>query len=474
MPPLVGTPVPTATLTVPALTQAPTATFTPTVLPSATPTPAPTATPTIVPTPTATPQPPPIPNGEHTFPITGTDVFTGVVPTPLPLAAQPAGALNVLLLGVDGSGSLTDVMVVASIDPDTPSVSLLSIPRDYYAWVPGHGYHKINTTMHTGRNDPGGGIEVLKQTIEYNFGIPIHYYALVNFQGFASIVDALGGVDIPVECELHDTFPDPNNPEQGIEVDFYPGVQHLDGYHALAYVRSRWSTHDYDRNRRQQQMLRALFRRGMDANIVGQIPDLWGAAQETVQTDLGADNAVWLGWVASRLDMSNVKSRFVGPPYVVPGTAPNGAYILLPVEDSIPEVVAEALQPPAAGRAGQPAFRVEIIDGTGRAGMGQVAAERLRWEGFQVVSITVTDPIYPRTQIIDLTTTDKGSPLWLLQRLYRREASDVIRQPTEGSPAEFRIVLGTDYDSCIRTGQILYVPAPSATPTPTPAATAAP
>ena len=96
----------------------------------------------------------------------------------------------------------------------------------------------------------------------------------------------------------------------------------------------------------------------------------------------------------------------------------------------------------------------------------QVAAERLRWEGFEVVEVASAGEIYPRTQIIDYTTTAKGSPLWLLMRLLRRNASDVVREPTEGRPADFRILLGADYDPCVSVTSIQYVPVPTPTPTP--------
>jgi LCP family protein required for cell wall assembly len=390
----------------------------------------------------------------------------------VPLVEQPEGTVNILLLGADQENGRargrTDVMIVVSINPDIPSVSMLSIPRDFYAWIPTHGYGKINTADSRGQNYPGGGPALLKATIEYNLGIPIDYYARVDFRGFVQVVDTLGGVDVPVECELHDTFPDPANPPSGtVDLDLYPGIQHLDGQQALWYVRSRWSTHDFDRNRRQQQVLRALYHQIQDLNVIPRIPELWGAIQGTVETDLGLQELVWLGWVASRLDMSNVKSRFIAPPYVQHQTTPETGYILLPVEGALEPLIAEALQPPAVGRANQPPFRVEVLDGMGgNPGLVQVAVERLRWEGFDVVSVGTAGQVYPRTQIVDLTTTDKGSPLWLLQRLYSRQAGDILDQPTADSPADLRIILGSDYNPCVSQSAIQYVPAPTPTPAP--------
>jgi LCP family protein required for cell wall assembly len=131
----------------------------------------------------------------------------------MPLIEQSEEVINVVLLGSDQvdkeSPGRSDVIIVVSIDPAIPSVSLLSIPRDFYAWIPGHGFEKINTAYRRGELDkyPGGGPELVKAAIEYNLGIRVHYYALVGFDGFIKIVDALGGVDVAVECALTLTRP---------------------------------------------------------------------------------------------------------------------------------------------------------------------------------------------------------------------------------------------------------------------------
>ena len=443
---------------------------TPSMVPTETPTPGPSATPTA--TPTLSHFVPPHATVALTLPLTTTPPPLPM-PTAMPVLDLPEEVMNIVLLGTDteagGSGWRTDVIVVVSVNPDIPSVSLLSIPRDLYVWVPGYGYDRINTADRRGAliGYPGGGPALVKATIEYNLGIPIHYYARVDFDGFVRIVDTLGGIDIPIECELHDTFPDPANPEQGIDIDWVPGIQHMDGRQALWYVRSRWSTHDFDRNRRQQQVLRALFHRVLDLDIIPRIPELWGALRESVETDLGLEEMIRLGLIGSQLDLSNVKSRFISSTYLEYYLAPNGAHVLLPLQDALAPVVAEAMQPPAAGRAYQPPFRVEVWDGTGQPGLGAVAAERLRWEGFEVVGLTAVDPVSD-TQVLDLTTTDKGSPLWLLTRLYQLSSADIISQPTEGSPVDLRIILGADYNPCVPTGAIYYVPPPTPTPTPTP------
>lgn len=466
-----ATVTPTIQPTIPP-TETSTPTPTATLAPTHTPTPDQTSTP--VPSLTPTPHPPDALPGPPTI-LTTTNPVPGLLPmpTPMPLVEQPSNTINILVLGSDQASAQsvgrTDTIVIVSVYPDLPSVSLLSVPRDFYAWIPSHGFDKINTAFSRGESNgyPGGGPGLLKATIEYNLGVRIHYYVRVGFDGFVKIVDTLGGVDVAVECPLSDTFPDPGSPTGQTDVDWLPGIHHLDGKHALWYARSRWSTSDFDRNRRQQQVLRGLYRQIKTTGIIPKIPQLWGTIQETIPTDLGLDEMLYLGAIGSRLEMINVKSRFVGRGVLQSWTAPNGAYVLVPYYEALGTLVREALAPPASARALQRAFRVQVWNGTPYEGLGHVAAERLGWEGFEVVSVEPADASYPRTQIVDFTTSSKGSAISQLISLYRRDASDVISQPTEGSTMDFRVILGSDYDPCIA-AKAYWSPGP--TPTPLPAA----
>ena len=98
---------------------------------------------------------------------------------------------------------------------------------------------------------------------------------------------------------------------------------------------------------------------------------------------------------------------------------------------------------------------------------GRTITLKLRWEGFEVVSVGPADGAYPRTQIVDFTTSPKGSAIYRLMRLYERYGDDVVSQPTEGSAVDFRVVLGSDYDPCFST-KVYWNPDPLPTPTPLP------
>ncbi|MFN4292794.1 MAG: LCP family protein [Thermoflexales bacterium] len=376
-----------------------------------------------------------------------------------PLLPQAPGAINILLLGSDASAdshyARTDTIIVASIDPRYPSVSLLSFPRDLQVRMSGGAQDRINTAMQRGylSNYPGGGPAYLALVLRKNFGIKIDHFVRVDFAGLIKAVDTLGGIDVLIECELHDTFPDKDSPLGKTDLDLYPGKATLNGKQALWYARSRWSTTDFDRARRQQKVLRALFRKARDGNLLQNALGLYGEFRNSIETDLGPADLVSLVDIARRLSNDDIKSRVITWPIVRSHQRADGAAVLIPTEKTIP-FIAEALAPPAGNQA-QIRPAVEIYNGSSRPDMELVAAERLTWEGFQVVALgQVEGDRFPQTQIVDYSTTRKGSPIARLQDIFRVQPRNVIGQPDPSSPSAARVILGEDYDSCPNTANI--------------------
>ena len=476
------TPLPTSTADI-SLQISPTVTPTPEASPSSTPTVEPTNRPDNTPTLTLTPSMTPVPSPTPTAPplilpvvtlpvIVTTPVVTSShpQPSPMPLIEQPAGTVNILLLGSDRRPGeeigRTDVVLIASVYPGLPSVSLVSVPRDYYAWIPSWGLDKINTAYVRAKRTgyPGGGPALVKDTIAYNFGIPIHYYAMVDFSSYRSIVDAVGGVDLVIECPFHDTYPDEESEIGQTDIDLEPGVHHLDGKFALWYVRSRWNTSDYDRHRRQQQVLRAILHQALNQKMLVRIPDLWSVYKESVNTDMALTDILALVPAAVRLDERDIKSRFIrGKELLTSWTAPNGGYVLVPNYDNLYTFMKEAAQPQVTSRATQRAYRVAVMNGTGNSGWGQVAAYRLALEGLEVVSVQDVG-WEARTTLIDFTTTRKGSPLEKLFQLYRLDPADVKYMAAEENAVDFTLRIGANYNPCLGTGSAYW----RATPTPAP------
>jgi len=376
-----------------------------------------------------------------------------------PLLQQAPNTINILLLGTDASANShygrTDTIIVVSINPGYPSVSMLSLPRDLQVRLADGTQDRINTVMQHGylSEYPGGGAPYLALILRKNFGIKIDHFVRIDFAGLIKAVDTLGGIDVLIECELHDTFPDKDSPTGKSDLDVYPGKVTLNGKQALWYARSRWSTTDFDRARRQQKVLRALFRKAREGNMLQNALGLYGEFRSSIETDLGPTDLIPFIDIARRLSNDDIKSRVITWPVVRSYQRADGASVLIPTDKTIP-FIAEALAPPAGNQA-QIRPAVEIYNGSSRPDMELVAAERLAWEGFQVIGLgKIADDRFSQTQIIDYSTTRKGSPIARLRDIFRVRPNNVIAQPDPSSPSAARIILGEDYDSCPNTANI--------------------
>ena len=176
------------------------------------------------------------------------------------------GVVNVLLIGNDsrqaGDDGRSDAMILVSISDKTKTITMTSFLRDMYVEIPGHGGNRLNAAYSY------GGPELLMQTIEENFDIPVHRYALVNFQAFANLVDSVGGVDLELtndEVQYVNGYLMEYNQLEGrnLATDFLDpslsGMIHLNGPQALAYSRNRYIGTDFGRTERQRKVLSAVF-----------------------------------------------------------------------------------------------------------------------------------------------------------------------------------------------------------------------
>jgi len=473
-----STPAPTASAT-PTATATPTASATPT----GTPTPTPSATPTQTPTPTDTTTPVP---ARGVYPATATpalpeEIELELIPTPVPLVNVPTGTINIVLLGSDQRPNetswRTDVVIVVSVNPNLPTVTMWSIPRDTWLYVPNWTHQRINLADTHGAsvNYPGGGPGLIKATIEYNFGIHVDYFARVDFAGLMRIVDTLGGIDVLLDCPVEDGFPDDpitEDPSVVTQISYpEPGLYHIDGKHALWLSRSRKTTSEFARSRRQHRILRGIWSKANQLGLVTRLPELWEELTTTVQTDLSLDDVVWLASIGLRLDPTRIRSGFIDGSHLSAWTTPKGASVLVPhTEEILAEL--EPLFNPYPYQAPQGFNQVEIWNGSGKRDWGLLAADELLLNGFQVTNIQGADTYYEQTVLIDYTTTSKGSPLPLLQRLFNVWGENVISQPDPNSPVSFRLIVGAEYQPCVRPRsavQATPTPAPpDETPAPTP------
>jgi LCP family protein required for cell wall assembly len=266
--------------------------------------------------------------------------------------APENGRVTVLLLGIDARDKLkegasrTDVMTLVTIDPISKTAAMLSIPRDLYVPLPGYNeQQRINTAYFWGElNDlPGGGPGFAEQTVTYNFGVPIQRFAVIDFEGFKGIVDAVGGVDIDVPREIVDyEYP---TPDYRTETLYIPaGRIHMDGDLALKYVRTRHGDSDFGRLQRQQQVMLAIRDKAVSIGSINRVPEVLNAVSDSVQTDLTLPEILSLAKKWSQIPRENIHSYRIDETMIQPYVTPQGGQVLLPDRDKIAEVVAMFLR----------------------------------------------------------------------------------------------------------------------------------
>lgn len=264
------------------------------------------------------------------------------------------GRFSVLLVGVDvGPGRRTyntDTMIVATLDPRS-GASLISIPRDTFGTPMGDGriYNaKLNSLWAYARLDPStyplGGPESLKAAVGALLGVEIDYIAAVDFLGFTSAVDAVGGVDVTVERAVHDyAYPDEYNNVVGFHIE--PGTHHMDGYTALAFARSRLGAGDNDFTRadRQQRVIEALGAEMRRGGWLLNLPSLLNAVGDAVATDIPIELLPHLARALLDADLSSIDRLVIERPLVYSDTLTDGTYVLIPDVQAIRAAVDDVL-----------------------------------------------------------------------------------------------------------------------------------
>jgi polyisoprenyl-teichoic acid--peptidoglycan teichoic acid transferase len=193
--------------------------------------------------------------------------------------------INVLLLGSDSRGekqARTDTIMIAHYDPQTNAFKLVSLMRDMLVTVPDHGQQKLNAAYSF------GGPELLRQTIKENFDLDIHYYAIVDFQGFEKAIDVLvpNGMEVDVPYEM----------SYGIGMTINEGKQKLHGKELLGYVRFRHDRlSDFGRIQRQQEVISKLKEEALGPESIIKLPELVGLLNKYLDTDIDSSTLMAVG-----------------------------------------------------------------------------------------------------------------------------------------------------------------------------------
>jgi LCP family protein required for cell wall assembly len=372
------------------------------------------------------------------------------------LNGESSGRINVLLLGMGDSGhpgqDLTDTIMVVSYDVKSKQVAMMSIPRDLYAKIGSYGYSKINAANAYGEKYKysGGGAQLAEDTVSKVLDIPIHYYARVDFTGFKDIIDAVGGVDINVEKDLYDPFYPKDNDSGLMVVSFKKGMQHMDGTHALWYARSRETTSDFDRARRQQQVLVAVKEKVMSSNTLlnpKKMSDIIQILGKHIKTDFQVAQAQHGIELAKGVDTSKIINRVFndGPDGLLASqSSASTGYILIPRlgMDNF-----SALQQAAKNIFNEQNFKsegakVSVLNGTTKSGLATKASNQLTGSGLKVVNTgSASRTNYLSTVVYDYTNGAKPNTVKFLENYFD---ATVVKQDKPGN-IDVEVILGRDY-----------------------------
>lgn len=390
------------------------------------------------------------------------------VPPPRPLFPKDDNITNIVLLGNDVGqveGGRTDSIIIVSINRDTKTAAMLSLPRDLYVYIPGWQVSKINLALPHGHGVeyiPGGGGGLIKDTIEYNLGIPIDYYARIGFDGFKQLVDTLDGVEIINNCPLRDWRLISPELDQTVEENWEqfvlePGVHEMDGDLALWYARSRRTSSDFERGRRQQQVLRAIFDKGLQSNRIADIPELWQTYRQSVETDLTLPVMLELAALAPAVRENGIQHYAIAGDAVRSWQEPETKWSmqLLNWENAEP-ILRQVMVPPQLNRGTRTAIVVEVV--THDAIMYRQIAENLAWFGFTPRHIPVAEIEIPaQTSITYYGSNFKGAYNWLLSWIFHQDTTQIALDDAGGGAFYYRVVLGYDANPCL---EMLNAPKP--------------
>lgn len=336
-----------------------------------------------------------------------------------PLRGERDDRINILLLGIGGNGHegplLADTVLLASFKPSTRQLALVSLPRDLEVPIPGVGRNKINAAYALAEAaSPGQGGPVASQVVSAVLGVPVHYYLRLDFAGFVTLIDQLGGITVQVAAPIDDEFypipgkEDAPDPERFEHLVIAAGPRTFDGALALKYVRSRKGRgvegSDFARSRRQMQVLLAIRDRVLSWDTLlhpSRVSNLIGAVREHLDTNLQLWELLRLHGFSQTVAADDVRRAVLddGPGgALVAGTSAEGAYVLLPRDGDygVLHAIAASLfasSTPGLVTVARPAVaeiavaRIEIHNGTTVNGLAAKTLDYLDRRGYEVIGI---------------------------------------------------------------------------------------
>jgi LCP family protein required for cell wall assembly len=386
----------------------------------------------------------------------------------LPPAWDGASRINVLLIGLDyrdwvaGEGApRSDTMIVLTIDPLTKTAGILSIPRDLWVNIPGFGYSRINTAYSSGEGAklPGGGPELARKTVEQLLGVPIQYYAQVDFYTFVEFIDMIGGIEVYNDEDLR---LDPVGQGKDKIKLTCCGMRKLSGERALAYARYRKDKEgDIARANRQQKVILAIRNKVLSPEnfpvLIGQAQQFYEKFSAGIRTNMPFDTALRLGVLARDIPVESIKHGVIDYSMVALAETQLGgerASVMKPLPDKIRELRDQvftsggAVSPFAAQNdlttmMREDAARVRVLNGSVSGGLETTTGNFLVAQGVQV---TEAGPAEGTNSTLIILYAPKLYTLRYFQSLFGiTSSSQILIRPDPSSSVDIEIRLGNDW-----------------------------
>jgi LCP family protein required for cell wall assembly len=391
---------------------------------------------------------------------------------PTLLKGEGDGRINVLLMGKGGPGhdgaDLTDTILLASIDPINKTASLVSVPRDLWVTTPGYGSTKVNAVYANAKyhaqaldaKDKAGaekaGINTIEKSVSQVLGVPIHYYAMVDFSAFEQAVNTVGGVDmnVPATAAVSEHLWDEST-RKNYYLNVGAGQQHFDGQRALFYARSRHTSPrgDFDRGERQRLLIEALSSKVLSAGTYTnpvKISQLMSTFGDHVSTDMSITDAKRLGEISKGIKFASLDLADPAGPMVTTGMI-SGQSVVLPTAgagnyDQINSFVRNKLRDAYLAKEDA---NVSVLNGTETAGLATKKANELKSYGYNVGTVgDAPTHAYQKTTLVDLTNgKDKYTQNYLEKRLGVKAVRKLPDTTIQPGSANFVIIIGQDEES---------------------------
>lgn len=381
-----------------------------------------------------------------------------------------ASRVNILLMGLDyrdweagTEASRSDTMILFTIDPITKTAGMLNIPRDMWVTIPGFENGRINTAYYLGEayDLPGGGPALAAETVEHFLGVPVDYYAQVDFITFIHLIDEIGGVKVTVPEDIIIYTLDYPDFKTSTKRTLEAGEYNLPGNYALAYARARKTDGgDFDRAQRQQDVIMGIRSQILHPDVLplllANAGDIYARLSEGVKTNLSFNDIMKLAGLALELDLENIKKGIIGPDMLYFAKSPDGTQdVLIAIPDEIrmlrDEIFTSSGVASPLANAGLSALdlalqeeaRVVVMNGTLEEGLAGETAQYLTGQGLNITGTQNADGLYDRTTII----LYNGAPYtmkYLFELMAISEDRLFVRFDGEAE-ADLAVIIGNDW-----------------------------